>query len=58
MQEVDLIANVQKGDMEAFEQLFELKRHRALRTVYLMTRDKDISQDIVQEYYATLLLRD
>lgn len=51
LQEIELIANVQKGDMQAFEQLFERYKCKALRTVYLMTRDKDVSEDIVQEVF-------
>ena len=51
MQEKELVINVQKGDMQAFERLFELYKHKALRTVYSMTRDKDVSEDIVQEVF-------
>ena len=51
MQEIDLIKKVQKGDINAFEELFGLYKNKALRTVYLMTRDKSISEDIVQEAF-------
>lgn len=51
LQERELIVNIQKGDMQAFEQLFELYKYKALRTVYSMTRDKDVSEDIVQEVF-------
>lgn len=51
MQEKELVINVQKGDMKAFEQLFDLYKHKALRTIYSMTRDKNISEDIVQEVF-------
>jgi len=51
LQEIDLVVNVQRGDMKAFEELFELYKQQALRTVYLMTRDKNISEDIVQEAF-------
>lgn len=51
LQEIDLVVNVQRGDIKAFEELFELYKYKALRTVYLMTRDKDISEDIVQEAF-------
>lgn len=53
MQERELVVNVQKGDTQAFEQLFELHKSKALRTVYLMTRDKNISEDIVQEVFVS-----
>lgn len=53
LQERELVVSVQKGDIQAFEQLFELYKSKALRTVYLMTRDKDISEDIVQEVFVS-----
>lgn len=53
LQEKGLVINVQKGDLQAFEQLFELYKSKAIRTVYLMTRDKDVSEDIVQEAFVT-----
>lgn len=53
MQEIELVVKVQKGDMQAFEQLFELYKFKALRTVYSMTRDKDVSEDIVQEVFVS-----
>lgn len=53
LQERELVVNVQKGDMQAFEQLFELYKCKALRTIYSMTRDKDISEDIVQEVFVS-----
>lgn len=51
LQEKELIVKVQSGDMNAFEGLFELYKHKALGTVYLMTRNKDVSEDIVQEVF-------
>lgn len=53
LQERELVVNVQQGDMKAFEQLFDLYKHKALRTVYSMTRDKDVSEDIVQEVFVS-----
>lgn len=53
LQERELVVNVQKGDMQAFEQLFELYKCKALRTIYSMTRDKDISEDILQEVFVS-----
>lgn len=51
LHEKELIINVQKGDISAFEQLFELYKSKALRTVYLMTRNKDVGEDILQEAF-------
>lgn len=51
LKERELIVNVQKGDTQAFGELFELYKHKALRTVYLMTRNKDVSEDVVQEVF-------
>lgn len=53
LEEKELVINIQKGDMWAFEQLFERYKIKALRTVYLMTRDKNVSEDIVQEVFVT-----
>ena len=51
MQEKDLVVEVQNGDIQAFEQLFDLYKLKALRTVYSLVRDKDVSEDIVQEVF-------
>lgn len=53
LQETKLVVKVQKGDEEAFEQLFERYKHKALRTVYLITSNRDMSEDIVQEVFVT-----
>ena len=53
MKETDLIRKVQEGDLQAFEQLFKLYKYKALRTVYLMTGNQVISEDIVQEAFVT-----
>ena len=53
LQEKELVVRVQKGDILAFEQLFELYKCKALRTVYLMTRNNNVSEDIVQEAFVT-----
>lgn len=53
LKETDLIEKVQEGNLQAFEQLFEIYKHKALRTVYLMTGDKALSEDIVQEAFVT-----
>ena len=51
LQERELVVKIQNGDMQAFEQLFELHKFKALGTVYSMTRDKYLSEDIVQEVF-------
>ncbi|MEG2936726.1 MAG: sigma-70 family RNA polymerase sigma factor [Clostridium sp.] len=56
MEEVEIIKKVQEGDIRAFEQLFELYKHKAMKTVYLMTGDKVVSEDIVQEAFVTCYL--
>lgn len=53
LKERELVVNVQKGNMEAFEQLFDLYKYKSLRTVYSITRDKDVSEDIVQEVFVS-----
>ncbi|MGL4735937.1 MAG: RNA polymerase sigma factor [Cellulosilyticaceae bacterium] len=56
MEEIEIIQKVQQGDMGAFEQLFERYKTQAIRTVYLMTGDPYITEDIVQEAFATCYL--
>lgn len=56
LEETDLIRSVKNGDMQAFEQLFELYKHRAVKTIYLMTGDRVVSEDIAQEAFVTCYL--
>lgn len=56
MEERELIREVQEGNMQAFEQLFERYKYKAMRTAYLMTGDKYTSEDIVQEAFTTCYL--
>lgn len=56
MEEIELIRNVQEGNMQAFEQLFERYKYKAMRTAYLLTRNKYTSEDIVQEAFTTCYL--
>lgn len=51
LEEVEIVKKVQEGDMQAFEELFELYKRRAIKTVYLMIGDKIVSEDIVQEAF-------
>lgn len=56
MDEIQIIQKVQQGDMGAFEVLFDNYKAQAIRTVYLMTGDAYITEDIVQETFATCYL--
>jgi RNA polymerase sigma-70 factor (ECF subfamily) len=53
LEEIELIKKVQQGDMAAFEKLFECYKQQAVKTVYLMTNDKNLSEDIVQDAFVT-----
>ena len=56
MEEREMIVRIQRGDMEAFEALFQLYKDKAMRTVYLMTGNQMASEDIVQEAFTTCYL--
>lgn len=56
MEEIELIRQVQKGDMKAFEQLFERYKGKAVKTAYLVTGHKQMAEDIVQEAFTTCYL--
>lgn len=56
MEEIELIKQVQKGDMQAFEKLFEKYKHKAIKTAYLLTGNQAMSEDIVQEAFTTCYL--
>lgn len=49
MTEDELIRRSQAGDWDAFELLLERHRTALARTAYLVTRDGDASQDVMQE---------
>ena len=49
MCEEELIRRSQTGDCDAFELLLERHRSALARTAYLVTRDRDSVQDVVQE---------
>ena len=49
MTEDELIRRSQAGDWDAFELLLERHRTALARTAYLFTRDRDASQDVMQE---------
>lgn len=48
-QEAALIRCCQAGDKEAFRLLIEQYRGALFGTAYLMTRDRDLAEDAVQE---------
>lgn len=56
MDEIEIIQRVKSGDLQAFELLFERYKAKAVRTVYLMTGDIHITEDIVQEAFTTCYL--
>lgn len=48
---IDIIQRCKNGDLDAFNILFKEYSVKAMRTVYLITGRKDISEDIVQEAF-------
>ena len=51
MDEKELVIKIQSGDMSAFEKLFQIYKNEAYRYSYLITGNKNISEDIVQEAF-------
>lgn len=49
----DLVVMVQKGDIDAFDELFEKYKNEAVRTAYLITGNWSICEDIAQETFIT-----
>ncbi|MGL5677336.1 MAG: RNA polymerase sigma factor [Cellulosilyticaceae bacterium] len=56
MNQIDLVKEVQEGNMKAFEQLFENYKGSALKTIYLLTNNKSMSEDILQEVFVLCYL--
>ncbi|MDD3223616.1 MAG: RNA polymerase sigma factor [Clostridium sp.] len=50
---MDIIQSCKEGDLDAFNTLFKQYSVKAVRTVYLITGKKDISEDLVQEAFIT-----
>ncbi|HEX9059305.1 MAG TPA: RNA polymerase sigma factor [Clostridia bacterium] len=48
---INLIEQCKKGDMEAFNALFKKYSVKAMRTAYLITGRRDLSEEIVQESF-------
>ncbi|WP_167568891.1 RNA polymerase sigma factor [Brevibacillus migulae] len=51
MEDVTLIKACQQGDLEAFEQLVKRYEHTTIKTAYLITRNRELAKDIVQEVF-------
>ncbi|MGG4496121.1 RNA polymerase sigma factor [Brevibacillus reuszeri] len=51
MEEINLIKICQSGHIAAFELLLKKYEHKAMQTAYLITRQKELSEDIVQEAF-------
>ena len=49
MNETEVVKKIQAGDMNAFEEIFEIYKNQAIRYAYLITNNKFTSEDIVQE---------
>ena len=49
MYEEELVRRSQAGDWDAFELLLDMHRTTLSRTAYLVTRDRESAQDVVQE---------
>jgi Sigma-70 region 2 len=47
----DLIKRCQTGDKYAFEELYKLSCHQAIKTAYLISGQRDMAEDIVQEAF-------
>ncbi|ONI39910.1 hypothetical protein AN639_05145 [Candidatus Epulonipiscium fishelsonii] len=53
---IDTIEKIKQGDLKAFEILFNEYKDKAFKTAYLITHNKDISEDIVQETFTACYL--
>ena len=51
MDEKELVIKIQSCDMNAFGKLFEVYNSEAFKYSYLITGNKNISEDIVQEAF-------
>lgn len=51
MENTDLIKRCQQGDSNSFSELYHLHRKKALGTAYLISSQKGIAEDIVQESF-------
>lgn len=51
MEKTDLIKSCQQGDLDSFSELYRIHRKKALGTAYLISNQKGIAEDIVQETF-------
>lgn len=51
IEERELIILIQKGDLTAFDKIFEKYKDKAVRTAYLITGNRSICEDIAQEAF-------
>lgn len=51
LERTTLIKRCQAGDLESFEQLYKLYYKKAMGTAYLIAKNKEIAEDIVQEAF-------
>jgi len=51
IEDQELVMLLQKGDLTAFDELFAKYQHMAVRTAYLITGNRAICEDIVQETF-------
>lgn len=57
MNETEVVKKIQAGDMNAFEEIFEIYKNQAIRYAYLITNNKFTSEDIVQETFVKCYLK-
>ena len=51
MDEAEIVRQMQKGDMEAFDRIFEIYKNKLLRMAFLISGNYADSEDIVQETF-------
>ena len=57
MNETEVVKKIQAGDMNAFEEIFEIYKNQAIRYAYLITNNKFTSEYIVQETFVKCYLK-
>ena len=57
MNETEVVKKIQAGDMNAFEEIFEIYKNQANRYAYLITNNKFTSEDFVQETFVKCYLK-
>lgn len=54
MDEAQLVRRCQAGDMAAFEALFRAYSRRLIQTAYLITADRRVAEEVMQEAFAQM----